>query len=327
MEHTGIARPFGWIRSIEITEDVWLAEPTTVEFSRCNMFMGPNNSGKTLFLSLLSGLSQPSPIMQRVAYPNSSVHAAINWYDPQPRTAAIKASGSNLDFSLDGLDVPFVVQPYQVISNPRSFDVFSCGRLSAVASELGLDPWNVRQTLLSVPKVVDGAVRDVRIAGDRIHAVVNVDGNQYRYEATDERRIDPIVAVELLIALAETYARVRPTILLLDEVLDSVHPLGFDHLSKLLSSPARGFQTIAVSEQPGILKNPDWTVTYFVVDPDQSRRTNGRGWARLVQEEAPMEAYKAWREASMLQAAELLDALRAQNDGQGLWDWRLDKGR
>ncbi|MCX4513296.1 hypothetical protein OHA27_23850 [Streptomyces sp. NBC_01619] len=324
MDHAGIARPFGWIRSIEILDDVWLAEPTTVEFSRCNMFMGPNDSGKSLFLSLLSGLSQPSQIMQRVAYPNSSVHAAINWYDPQPRTAAIKAAGRNLDFTLDGLSVPFIAQPYQVISTPRPFGIFACGLLSEVASELGRDPWNVRQTLLNVPQIVDGAVKEISVRDDFIHAVVTLNGHEYRYEGSNERRIDPVVAVELLIALAETCAQARPTILLLDGVLDSLHPQGFDHLSGLLGSSARSFQTIAVSMMPRILKNPDWTVTYFIVDQDNSCRTDGRcGWARLVQEEAPLEAYEAWREASKRQAAEVLGTLREQNYSQGLWDWRL----
>ncbi|MFF3755475.1 hypothetical protein ACFYYH_34440 [Streptomyces sp. NPDC002018] len=326
MEHTGITRPFGWIRSIEILDDVWLAEPTVVEFSRCNMLMGPNNSGKTLFLSLLSGLSKPSQIMQRAAYPNSSVYTAINWYDPQPRTASIKAAGQNLSFTLDGLDVPFIVQPYQVLSNPRPHDVFSCGRLSAVASELGLDPWNVRRTLLSVPQVVDGAVKEIGVRDDHIHAVISLHGNEYHYEASDGRHLNPIVAVELLIALAEAYSRARPTVLLLDEMLDSLHPQGFDHLSSLLASPARGFQTIAVSMVPRILKNPDWTVTNFVIDQDKQWRTEGRGWARLVQEEAPLEAYEGWRNAAMQTMAEVMNKMREQNTGQDLWDWRLFEG-
>ncbi|MCQ9179187.1 hypothetical protein KMT30_09085 [Streptomyces sp. IBSBF 2953] len=294
MEHAGIAGPVGWISSIEILEDVWLNAPATVRFSRCNMFIGPNGVGKTHFLTLLSGLSEPSRVMQRAAYPDSAVHAAINWYDPQPRRAELKAEEDRLSFSLDGVEVPFVVQPYQVVS-PTWSQGRAAGRLSEVARDLGLDPWNARRLFLSVPEIVGGSVKEVSIENDCIRAVCNLGEGDHRYDGAEQRWLHPVVVMEFVIALAETYARVKPTLLLLDGALeDYVHPRIFHHFSKLLSSPARTFQTVAVSMYQGALQNPDWTVTHFVPDGDGQRRNGSALPVHLVQDDDPLDTYAAW---------------------------------
>ncbi|MFF5546765.1 hypothetical protein ACL07V_29075 [Streptomyces sp. MB22_4] len=294
MEHGGVARPFGWVHSIEIIDDVWLAERTTVQFSRCNMFIGPNDVGKTHFMSLLSGLSAPSHIMRRAKVPNSPVHAAINWYDPNPRRAEFKADGDHLQVSEDGVDVPFVVQPYQVITFPDHAWRIS-GRLSDVAHQLDLDLWAARRLLQNLPEIVDGAVKQVSIEGDLINAVVSSRGPGRLFRGERDRPLNSFIAIELLVALAETYARAKPTLLLLDGLLDAFPGPVFEQFSALLSSPARTFQTVATSVHPSALKNPEWTVTHFVFDPEVPRRNRGARPARLVQDDNPLHTYDQWR--------------------------------
>ncbi|MGW4894109.1 hypothetical protein ACWEQL_17825 [Kitasatospora sp. NPDC004240] len=294
LEHSGVAGPGGWINSVEVREDVWLAEPTTVRFSRCNMFIGPNASGKTLFMTLLSGLSEPSQIMRRAALPDSAVNAVINWYDPQPRTAEISADERGISFVLDGAGVPFVAQPYRVLKPSLPLLGHPAGSLTSLASRLGLDPWNARGLLLRTPEIVGGAVKEVAIEGkDGIRAVCSLDGKEFCVRGSEQERLPAIVVLEVAIALAEESARAQPTLLLLDEDLDMMHPRGFRHCRELLSSASRNFQTVAVSHQLGALQDPEWTVTRFEPLDAQEFGASGSLPVRLVQDEDPLETYAA----------------------------------
>ncbi|MER7582083.1 hypothetical protein [Kitasatospora sp. NPDC097691] len=282
MEHGGVARPFGWIHSIEIMEDVWLEEPTTVRFSRCNIFLGTNGIGKSHFISLLSGLAAPSHIMERVARPASRVHAALTWYDPQPRRAEFKAEGDRLHFFADGQEVPFVASPYQVVRVPRWRGDFPAD-VHDLAKDLGLDHWVMRKVISDLPEIVGGAVKRTRIVDDRIRADF-VLGSGLETDDGD-RRLHPLVGLEVLVALAETYARAHPTLLLLDPFLNGLDWGGYHQATALLGSPARGFQTVAVStdHRGNHPLGPEWTVTRIVCD--ETERMGHRRWARLVQDD------------------------------------------
>lgn len=279
MEHGGVSRPFGWIHSIEILDDVWLAEPTTVRFSRCNMFTGTNAIGKSHFISLLSALSSPSTVMDRVSRPNSAVHAVVNWYDPQPRQAEFKAEGERLQFSADGMAVPFVAQPYRIVRlPPRTWDVArdvrELGRL------IGLDHWVAKKVILDLPEIVRGAVREVRIKDGNIQAEYIL-GNDVIRDRDVHRRLSTIVGLEVLVALAETYARTQPTLLLLDGLGGNLNAAAFEHVTELLSSSTRGFQSVATSVGSPQL-TPERTMTRFEYVSTSHKHQR---WARLVQDD------------------------------------------
>lgn len=282
MEHGGVSRPFGWIHSIEILKDVWLAEPTTVRFSRCNLFLGDNAIGKTHFISLLSGLSSPSRIMDRAGRPDSAVHAAINWYDPQPRRAEFMAEGEQLLFSADGSAVPFASQPYRIVSLPDHWadmprDVRKLG------SWIGLDHWAVRKLIAELPEIVRGAVKRTWIAEEQIQAEY-VWGEKIVSDRGRHQTMDMRVAIEVLVALAETYARTQPTLLLLDAIYGAGNAEFEHYVTELLSSSIRGFQTVATSVRSSLPVIPEWTVTRFVYASDDTRSVR-KHWARLAQDD------------------------------------------
>jgi len=187
--------------------------------------MGPNNIGKTQFLSLLAALSAPSRIMERTLPQRSRVSAAINWYDPNPRRADFTAADGQLAMSVDGMQVPFVANPYQIIQFHSPWN--PSGRVTDIARRLGLDPWQAKLLLQSVPELVRGAVRRITVEGNLINALMQHGDEEYLWSSAPDRPLNVVVAVELLVALAETHARVKPTLLVLDEVLDRVHPKEF----------------------------------------------------------------------------------------------------
>jgi hypothetical protein len=279
MEHGGLARPFGWIHSIDILNDVWLAEPTTVRFSRCNMFVGANGTGKSHFISLLSGLGSPSTVMERARHPDSLVHAVINWYDPQPRRAEFRAEGQQLHFESDGIAVPFVPQPYQVVTlPPHSWrglprDVRELGEL------VGLDHWAVRKLIANLPEIVHGAVRRAWVQDDQIQAEYTR-GHGLVTDCGPRRQLNALVTLEVLVAIAETYASTQPTLLLLDALYSGTFD-EFAHATEVLSSSIRGFQTVATSTNSAPSPPPEWTVTRLVSVADSASKR----WARLIQDD------------------------------------------
>ncbi|MET8318350.1 hypothetical protein ABZU78_29910 [Rhodococcus erythropolis] len=281
MEHGGVTRPIGWLASIDIREDVWIAEPTTVRFSRCNVFIGTNGSGKTHFLSLLSALASPSKIMERSSRPGSAVHAEITWYDPHLRRAEFRAEGHQLHVTADGSAVPFVSQPYRIVQtqNPSLLDLPN--DVQQLGELFGLDPWAVTRLLLSLPDIVGGAVLGVRIVDGQVRAEYT--SSCHAYGVDRPFRLTGVLAIEVLVALAETYARTQPTVLLLDTPFAAMAiPEDAEHAVRLLSSPARGFQTVVVSTASAMRYvpelRPEWTVTHMEYDYSVSRRT------RLVQD-------------------------------------------
>ncbi|MEV7077650.1 hypothetical protein AB0N88_03690 [Streptomyces sp. NPDC093516] len=272
---------------MEILEDVWLAEPATLRFSRCNMFIGANGVGKTHLISLMTGFTAPSAIMERAGRSSSPVHAAITWYDPHPHRAEFRAEGENLRFLADGSEVPFVPQPYRVVSVPTWSSTIS-REVTWLAQKLGLDVWTTKKLALSVPDIVGGSVKHVSFVGKGSAARIKVEYVHGGQVITDEggrgHRLSPIVGMEILIALAETHALATPTLLLVDGSLSSLDAEAFDHLTTLLSSPARGFQTVATLAVSARPLNPEWTVTRFVREPNMRRRNGQQATARLVQD-------------------------------------------
>lgn len=278
MEHGGVARPFGWIHSIDILDDVWLAEPTTVRFSRCNLFVGTNGIGKTHFISLLSGLASPSRVMERASRPDSTVHAVINWYDPQPRRAEFRAEGQQLHFASDGVTVPFIPQPYRVV---RPLDHWGSlpRNLRELAEAVGLDSWVIRKLIEGLPEIVQGAVKRIWIENEEIRAEY-IRGDSLVTDSGPRRILDNTVTLEVLVAIAETYARTQPTLLLLDALFNGTYD-EYSHATDLLSSSVRGFQTVATTTNAAPSPPPEWTVTRFVSLSGSSYKR----WARLVQDD------------------------------------------
>ncbi|MEU2915935.1 hypothetical protein ACFYM3_07435 [Streptomyces massasporeus] len=147
---------------------------------------------------------------------------------------------------------------------------------------MGLDHWSVRKLVPSVPEIVQGSVKRAWIKNDQIQAEY-IRGDEIVREGAPRQKLDAIVSLEVLVAIAETYARTQPTLLLLDALFSGTFD-EFIHATELLSSSIRGFQTVATSTNAAPSPPPEWTVTRFVSVTDAN--STRKRWARLVQDDS-----------------------------------------
>jgi hypothetical protein len=128
---------------------------------------------------------------------------------------------------------------------------------------LGLDRTGFIEILRDVPQCVRGEVAQVNVTGGipdvRLHSVpdpVRLDGD------TPIRGPAAVVMHEAAIALAQAYSIKGPTLLLMDDFGDFIHPVFTRKLLTLLAGASRGFQTVVVTHQvlpPEVWR--EWTVT------------------------------------------------------------------
>ncbi|WP_437044562.1 hypothetical protein [Streptomyces sp. enrichment culture] len=202
----------------------------------------------------------------------------INWYDPQPRRAEFRAEGQQLHFASDGVTVPFIPQPYRVV---RPLDHWGSlpRNLRELAEAVGLDSWVIRKLIEGLPEIVQGAVKRIWIENEEIRAEY-IRGDSLVTDSGPRRILDNTVTLEVLVAIAETYARTQPTLLLLDALFNGTYD-EYSHATDLLSSSVRGFQTVATTTNAAPSPPPEWTVTRFVSLSGSSYKR----WARLVQDD------------------------------------------
>lgn len=267
LEMGGYARPIGWIQSLHVI-DHFLLTPSVVRFSRCNLIIGNNGSGKTVLLSLLQSISDPEALMgRRGLEPSPRVSARVNWYDPQPRIAEIVAEGYSLVYRVDGVEAFFPPRPFRTISVCEPGSTRS-GNLTSIARSLGIPKWVVRNAVERMPDVLADVVTETTIRGDQVAFRAAGDSTSRPFEYHSGGRQNAFT-VQLIATIGEVQARSEPTILLLDAATAAVD---FDTRKKmfdLLSSPARSFQTIVTSPMPFQVGH-DWTVSLL------RRKANGR---------------------------------------------------
>jgi hypothetical protein len=105
-------------------------------------------------------------------------------------------------------------------------------------------------------------VREVRVVDTRVDWVLNTDG---RTVHTTKSRIpyslEALVLLEVAGVHACHHARVEPTFLLLDDMLDFYHPKGQVKALERLQQTAEHAQIAVISHSPFIAEARDWTLT------------------------------------------------------------------
>jgi hypothetical protein len=268
LEHGGYARPFGWISTLEILDHPYFETPQVLHLSRCNLIRGQVGTGKTLLLSLLTALSNPSSVMSRVR-PGDTVSATLKWFDPQLRTIRLAATAETLLYQEEDKTTPFVARPYRsIIINNRT--VPHDGSVAKIASALGIDPWIVRGILPRIGTRLGGHVSEVRIVDDTL-SVRMKNSTEFR---TWHRGFSggemTAIFFELAITLADLQSDVEPTLLAFDDALDMVDSTSRRHLLDLMSGADRSFQSVVFGGPRITPPSTEWTVTELAW-------TNGHG--------------------------------------------------
>ncbi|MFD3945175.1 AAA family ATPase [Streptomyces sp. NPDC058579] len=264
LEQGGYGRPAGWVQAIEIHEH-FVIRPGAMRLSRGNLLGGMNATGKTQLLQLLRSMTAPQPLMDG----SKKLSCTISWFDPDRRTAKVGVVGRSLEYEIDGKRVPLPPHPYRVLDVHPSWPRPHQPGMGWLADFLGVDEWTAGNVVSGMPEVMPDVFSHVLVTGDDIE--VTYVEREEQEPASWRWMLFPFRA---LAVLAELQARAEPTILVLDDPFDHLHPLAVREVMNVFDSPALSFQTIIATHSPQAFAwaKRGWTATLLMPDgPHRSR--------------------------------------------------------
>ncbi|MDH6214136.1 AAA family ATPase [Streptomyces pseudovenezuelae] len=248
--------------------------PGVLRLSKLNLLFGMNDSGKTKLLHLLRSLSSPHLLMEFPA----DLSCAITWFDPELRKAIVDVRGQWLEYRVDDRRVALPPRPYRVLSfGPGTYKGLRASSVPGIAEFLGVDFWTARTVIANMPVLLPDVVSRVRFYGDDVKV-------SYREEAFGEEKLGEVVVWFYALAVfAELQARAEPTILVLDEPFNFLHPIAQRHVLELFESATWTFQVILAEHSPTAYerRHHGWSATVLL--PEGGRRS------RISQEDVDLE--------------------------------------
>ena len=234
-----------------------------VALSALNIITGPNNSGKTILLDLLARAGRGDRLTDRPWY--GDLAADIHWFDPQPHLLQLHLGDDGVEVLHDHRRAPSSATPFRTVTigTPRR----PASGLDYWASLLDLDRHAFLSLLREVPQCVRGEVSQVDVVNEI--PVVSL------HSLPDPIRLDEgavhggaaMVLLEVAIALAQSHSLTGPTLLLIDDFGDFLHPVITRKLLRILTNASQGFQTIVVTHHvlPPEVRH-EWTITAIGAD-------------------------------------------------------------
>ncbi|MET4670073.1 AAA family ATPase [Streptomyces sp. PvR018] len=277
LEQGGHVQPFGWVQSLEVMSH-YLFMPGVIRLSKLNLLFGMNGSGKTRLFHLLRCLTSPHLLMDAasVKYP-ADLSCAITWFDPALRRASVDVRGEGLEYQVDDRKVPLPPRPYRVWSFGTQAFVMESPTVSGIADFLGIDSWAARTVVRSLPDLLPNVISGVSLNGKGSVGVTYCQG----WRAANRSRIFPFY---VLAAFAELQARAEPTILVLDEPFNFLHPAMEREILDLFESTQWAFQVIVATFSPHAYdrRHHGWSATVLVSEEGCK--------SRISQEDGDVEA-------------------------------------
>jgi hypothetical protein len=231
--------------------------------SALNVLTGHNNSGKSTLLNLLASLGQRKPLDGCPWI--GDLEADISWFDPQPHTAKLQVQASGIEFLHDQELMPGLSSPYRTITvrPPRR----RLSELQDWAQELDLDKHAFLRLLLDVPQSVGGEVSRVDIINGSPLVYLRSVPEPVQLDADPSNGLAGMVLFEAAIALAKEHGQSGPTLLLMDDFGDFLHPVLVHKMLKLLACNSGTFQTVVMTHHtlPSEIRK-QWTVTVIGAD-------------------------------------------------------------
>lgn len=264
-EMRGLVAPRGLITGITVYGGPGALAARPVALSVLNLIIGPNCTGKSLLLDLLAGAAGNGSLGARPW--TGDLAADIQWFDPQPHTLGLQASGSRLSFHLDHKPVPCVTAPYYPVV-VRTLRRHLTGP-GDCAELFGLDINAFINLLLEVPSRVWGEVSRVDLIDGAPLIHLRFWPEPVRLEGHPGNAATWTVLFETAIALAQLRSQAGPTLLLVDDFGDFFPPALVDKLFRKLTEATAGFQTIVVTHHLLAAEAlQHWSITELSPDRD-----------------------------------------------------------
>jgi hypothetical protein len=258
----GVLQHIGLVESIAVHSAPAAAlEGRTFKLGMRNIITGPNASGKSILTRLIASVAYPDHVADMSRY--RDVDMGVRWFDPMTHDVATSGRAGIVRHVLDGRSVPYVARPYKTIllSGLYRADIWS---LTSLAQVFDLNISAMRSTL-ALAADQNGMIKDVQCIGMHVRWTIDVQGRVETF--TDHKAmsggLQTLILLELAGLHARHHARVEPTFLLLDELLDFWHGDVQAEALQRLQIAAEHAQVAIVSHSPTVLAEAshNWTVT------------------------------------------------------------------
>jgi hypothetical protein len=228
-----------------------------VALSKLSIITGPNSSGKSVLLNLLARAGR-DPLPGRCWL--GELSADIQWFDPQPHLLQFSDRDGSVELLHDSRPAPSLAAPYRVVTARAPYRPVSGA--DDLAGLLGLSRTAFLDLLREVPRCVRGDVAEVDVTGEVPVVRLLSAPDPVRIDDGVPRWATALLLLEAAIALAQARSLEGPTLLLVDDFGDCLHPAAARRVLAVLAAASQGFQTVVVTHQPLSAEvRADWTIT------------------------------------------------------------------
>ena len=265
-EHQGLYTPIGWIHKINLKESPIFESQSSFTLAKLNLIIGNNGTGKSALCEWIGGVFDIS-YLGRWRSVRLPLKVDLSYFIPQEIGLSLEVPENN--------KVLYKVNDRRSPSNPLMINIISPrkarGRLTEDEKNSDLEYF---AGILNVdPVVIDNLIEEIH---DYQHAKIqnitfeNEDGIKHMYldvDGTHPRlsfralsgREQERVFVEFACALARSYGRYAPTVLIFDNFISIFFEGWFDYYSHHFLDPSNQFQTIVTIPSRDIdLSNVRW---------------------------------------------------------------------
>ena len=228
-----------------------------------NVITGPNASGKTVLARLIASVAYPDHVAEMSQRRN--VDMEVRWFDPYTHDLATVGRSGNVTHVLDGQPVPYVARPYKtILLNGERWREFPRS-LVTLSQMFDLGSSAMKGTLSMLAESSE-LVKEINVRGTHIEWVLDIDGRTVRSTGRGEISggMESLILLELAAVHARHHARVEPTFLLVDELLDFRPPrVRIAAALERLQTVAEHAQVAVISHSRAVVDemSREWTLT------------------------------------------------------------------
>jgi len=273
-EQGGIHLPFGWVQEIKIARSPIVKTGQLLRFGKVTLITGNNGTGKTAVTDWLMGASDPLPLKRWLvrAAPAQHLCCELTFFTPDQQTLSIEGDTEGIHYSLNGK--PTAVPPAFIrflrLREATPSEQQNPDDLLRLSDQLCVDKTLIRNVLSMLGSSTKGAVSAARLESrnGEVRLILDVKGTLKGLTFTQlSHGEQALVAIDIAIALAQSYATFGPTILVIDQGCPFDRQL-LQMYVDYLASPEHLFQTVMVlpSREIGI-KWTGWEVVQLTGKP------------------------------------------------------------
>jgi hypothetical protein len=256
---------FCWLHRMKILDSTVLVAGSELRFGKVTLLRGANGTGKTSLLQWIAGTFDSTHLAKWMSARSDRDHVVFDLevFVPEQQRIAVRLQAERAEYFLDAVPVAATPIPMAVVFlSSERMERNDEDDVTVVARALNVAPLRVANVVHNLGVVVDGYVAKAQCLGPigQSRLMLSLRGSS-RFasifgHSAGEREC---ALIEIAMALAESYSRHSPTLLLIDYGRAPLDDERLDRYANALQDDRYPFQTIfAWADQTDGVKWSGW---------------------------------------------------------------------